>query len=98
MLRYNRVDIREVTDVAKSNNSKKCIICIKMFKLYWFFNHGFKFQGSIRNSCHDLRMLCLNISDVAIITVKGFDYRCIIRKFETIHLLENFMLKNSGYI
>ena len=26
----------------------------------------------------DLSMLCLNISDIAIITVKNADYRCII--------------------
>ena len=29
-------------------------------------------------SCHDLTMLCLNLSDIAIITVKGDDYCCII--------------------
>ena len=35
------------------------------------FNHGFKFQDSICNGCHDLKMLCLNISDITIITVKN---------------------------
>ena len=30
-------------------------------------------------------MLCLNISDIAIITVKGADYRCIIR--DILHLM-----------
>ena len=33
-----------------------------------FFNHGFKFQDSVCNGCHDLTMLCLNLSDIAIIT------------------------------
>ena len=37
---------------------------------YWFFNHGFKFQNYVCNGCHDLRKLCLNISNVAIITLK----------------------------
>ena len=37
----------------------------------------FGFQDSIYNGCHDLNMLCFNISDIAIITVKGADYHDI---------------------
>ena len=46
-------------------------------------------------------MLCLNISDIGIITVKGIDYCCIIystSKSEAIHLLQNFVLDDCGYI
>ena len=46
-------------------------------------------------------MLCLNISDIAIITVKGADYGCIIHnisKSEAIRLLENSVLDDCGYI
>ena len=45
-------------------------------------------------------MLCLNISDIAIITVKNVDYHCIIyniSKSEAINLLENSVLKDRGY-
>ena len=68
---------------------------------YWFFNHGFKFDDSVCNGCHDLIILCLNISDIAIITVKNVDYRCIIHnigKSEAINLLKNSVLENRGYI
>ena len=34
-----------------------------------FFNHGFRFRDSICNGCHDLTMFCLNINDIAIMTV-----------------------------
>ena len=44
---------------------------------YLFFNRGFNFQDSVCNGCHDLMMLSLNISDIAIIAVKGVDYHCI---------------------
>ena len=64
MLYYNRIDIHEGIDVAKSSNSKECINCH-----YLFFNHGFKFQDSVSNGCHDLTMLCPNISNIAIIIV-----------------------------
>ena len=73
MLYYDRINIRKEIDVAKNNNNKECMVC-----QYWFLNHGFKFQDSVCNGCHDVTMLCLNISDIAIITVKGVDYRCII--------------------
>ena len=46
-------------------------------------------------------MLIASVSNVAIITVKNVDYRCMIhsiRKSETIDLLKNSVLKNFGYI
>ena len=44
----------------------------------WLFNHGFKFQDSVYNGCHDLAMLSVNISDIAIISIKNIYYCCII--------------------
>ena len=46
-------------------------------------------------------MLCLNISDIAVITVKNVDYRCImynINKSEAIQLLENSVLKDREHL
>ena len=71
---YDRTDLSEGINVAKKNSSKECRIC----HYYWLFNNGLKFQDSVCDGCHDLTMLCLNISDIAIITVKGVDYCCII--------------------
>ena len=91
MLYYSRIDKSKGTDPANSNSSKECIICH-----YWFFNHGFNFQDSECNGCNDLAMLCLNMSDINIITVKNFDYRCIIHdisKSEAMNLLKNPCLK-----
>ena len=47
-----------------------------------------------------MTMLCLIISDIAII-VKGLDFRCIfhgITKSEAIHLLKNSVLDDRVYI
>ena len=66
-----------------------------------FFNHGFKLHDYVYNGCHDLSMLCLNISDIAIIAVKNVDYCCImynIGKSEAINLLKNSVLEDHGYI
>ena len=68
---------------------------------YWLFNHGFKFQDSVCNGCHVFTMLCVNIGDIAVITIKNVDSRCIIHnisKSETINLLENSVLEIGRYI
>ena len=59
MLFYVRTDISEGIDVTKSSDSKECTICH-----YWYFKHGFKFQKSFYNGCHDLLMLSLDIRDI----------------------------------
>ena len=90
MLYYDRIDISEGTDFAKSNKNKECVICH-----YWCFNRGFEFQDFVCNGCHDLTMLSVYISNIAIITIKNFDYHCIIHnisKYEATNLLENSVL------
>ena len=83
-------------DPTKSKNNKECIVCH-----CWFFNHGFKFQNFVCNVCHDLTMLRLNLSDIAIIIVKSVYCCCIIHgisKTNVIHLLENSVLDDCGHI
>ena len=90
MLLYNRIDISEEIDLAKSNKSKEHVICH-----YCFFNHEFKFQDYACNACHELTMLCLNISNITIIAVKNVDYHCIIHnisKSEVINLLVKYIV------
>ena len=92
---YDRIDIIEAIDLAKSKNSKEYMIY-----QYWFFNRGFKFQDYVCNGC-PICQCCINISDVAIITVENFDYCCImcnINKSEAINLLENFVLEDRWYL
>ena len=96
MVYYYRIDTSEGIDSAKNNYSKECMVCH-----YWFFNHWFKYQDSVCNGCHDLLMQCVNISDIAIITVKGAAYCFIIHgisKSDAINLLENSILDDRGYI
>ena len=47
MLHYDRVDLSKGIDLS---NSKECMIYP-----YWLFNHGFKFQDSICNGCHNVK-------------------------------------------
>ena len=67
---------------------------------HWFFNHRFKFQDY--NGFHDhLTILNVNISSVAINTIKNVNYYCInhyISKSEAISLLESSVIKDRGYL
>ena len=86
MLYYDRIDITKRINLSRSSKSKECMICH-----YFFFDHGFKFQDYVCNGCHDLTMLRVNISNIAIITVKNVYCCCIIdniSKSEVIHLLK----------
>ena len=86
MLYFDRIDISEEIDVNKT--SKECDIC-----RYWYFlNKGFNFQPNVCNRCHDLLMMPMNLSSIAVLNIKGSDYRCIISgigKNEAIHLMKN---------
>ena len=69
--------------------------------MYWFFNHEFRFQNSVCNVCPYLTMICLTLSDIAIITVKVGDYCCIIHdisKYTAIYFLENSVLDDRREI
>ena len=92
MLYYDRIDISEGIDPIKSNKSKECMICH-----YFFFKHGFKFQDSVCNGCHDLTVLSVNVSNIATITVKNIDYLCIVHNIsrsEAINLFKNSVVED----
>ena len=96
MLYYDKTVVSEVIDFDKTSASKECNICH-----YWYFlNKGFKFQSYVCNGCHDLLMLSMNLSDIAILNINGSNYHCIINsitKSETINLMKNIDLtKKSG--
>ena len=95
MLYFDRIDVSEGIDVNKTSASKECDVCH-----YWYFlNYSFKFQPNVCNRCHDLLMMSINLSDIAILNIKGSDYRCIISlisKNEAIKLMQNVVLTEKN--
>ena len=71
MLYSDRIDVSEGTDVNKTSALKECDIC------HYFLNYSFKFQPNVCNRCHDLLMMSINLSDIAILNIKDFDYLII---------------------
>ena len=88
MIYYDRIDFLEGIDVNKTNGSKECDNCH-----YWYFLIcSFKFEPNVCNRCHNLLMMPVNLSDIAILNIKGPNYHCInslITKKEAINLLQN---------
>ena len=95
MLYYDRIDVFKVIDVNKKSASKEFDICH-----YWcFLNFSFKFQPNVCNRCHDLLMMSINLSNIAVLNIKGSDYCCIISlisKNEAINLMQNAYLTEKN--
>ena len=66
-----------------------------------FLDKGFKFHSYVCYRCNDLVMMSKNLSDIAILNIKGVDYCCIISgisKSEVINLMQNADLtKKAGH-
>ena len=61
----------------------------------------FEFQDLVYNGCQDLKILNVNISEIAIITIKNVNYCCIIHnisKSEANYLWKNSVLEDRRYI
>ena len=88
---YDRIGVSKGTYVNKASASKECDICN-----YWYFlNKGFKFKPNVCNRCHDLLKMSINLTDIAILNIKGSDYYCIISgisKSESINLMQKIDL------
>ena len=95
MLYFDGIDVSEGTDVNETSASKECDICH-----YWYFlNYSFKFQPHVCNRCHDLSLMSMNLSDIAILKFKGSCYCCIISgnsKNENINLIQNIDLTEKS--
>ena len=88
MLYYDRIEVFEEIDVNKTNASKEWDVC----HYQYFLNYSFTFQPNICNNCHDLFIMSVNLSGIAILNIRGSDYRFIISliiKNEAINLLQN---------
>ena len=86
MLYSDRIDVSEEADVDKTSAS----IDSDVWHYWYLLKYSFKFQPNVCNRCHDLFVMSTNLSDIAILNIKGSDYRCIISlisKNEAINLI-----------
>ena len=72
MLEYDRIDISEEIDINKLiDKSKECDICH-----YWYvLDRNFSYHPHLSNGYHYLMQKAMSFNDVAIVSIKGNDYR-----------------------
>ena len=97
MLQYKKIDVSEGIDTNKTSASKECMLCH-----YWYFKDvGFKFEPHVCNKCHDVLMTAYELKNIAILNVKGVDFRCIlwgISRDEAVNRLNNSVLEDTGIL
>ena len=91
MLEYDRIDI----SVNKSNDkSKECDICH-----YWYFlDKNFTDKQYLCDGCYDLMQKAMSFNDVAIVSIKGSDYRIYfwyMSKDDAMNIMHNSNLNNK---
>ena len=95
MLEYGRTDISEGIDTNKTSASKECNICH-----YWYFlDKNFNYDPYLCNECHDLMQKAISFKNVAIVFIKGNDYRiqfCYISKNDAITLMTSSNLNDKN--
>ena len=95
MLHFDRIDVSEGIDVDKSNKSKEWMICH-----YWYFlDSGYKYEPEVWNGCRDISMMVYELENIAILNIKGVDFRCVmwnINRSDAINGLNNCKLDDKS--
>ena len=95
MLEYDRIDISEGIDKNKTSASKECNLCH-----YWYFlDKNFNYEPYVCNGCHDLILKAMSFKNIAIVSIKGDDYRnhfWYMSKKDAIAIMTNSNLSNKN--
>ena len=97
MVQYQKIDVSEEIDVNKTSASNECELCH-----YWFFKDiEFLFEGHVCNRCHDFLTMAYCLKNIAILSVKGATFRCLmmgISKNEALKKLNNSVTYDIGVL
>ena len=97
MIQYDKINILEGIDINQTCASKECMFC----HYQHFKDAGYKSEPYVCDKCHDVLMTAYQLKNIAILSVKGVDYRCILWGFsknETVNILNNSVLEDKGVL
>ena len=86
--------------LMKQVHQKNACLLVKVEDVY-VKDVGFKFEPHVCNKCHDVLMTAYELKNIAILNVKGADFRCIlcgITRDEAANRLNNFVLEDKGVL
>ena len=97
MLQHKKSDVSGGIDTNKTIASKEC-----MLWNYWYVKDvGFRFEPHVCNKCYDVLMTNYELKNIAILNVKGVDFRCIlwgISRDGTVNRLNKSELEDRGVL
>ena len=97
MLQYEKIDVSAGIYINKTCLSKECELCH-----YWFFKDvGFKFEEHVCNGCHDLLTMAYSLKNIAILSPRGANFRCLlmgISRNEALEKLNNSVTYDTGVL
>ena len=67
--------------------------------LLGFKDIGYKFKPCVCLKSHDISLMVYELKNIAILNVKGVDYRCVlwnISRNDAINMLNNYKLDDKG--
>ena len=89
MLEYDRIDISEVIDINKcEETSRRCNLC----KFYYFLEKSFSYGPFLCNGCDDMSLKAVSMQNLTIINYNGNHYRvnfAFISKNDAYNLIKN---------
>ena len=89
-----KTDVSEGIDIYKTSLSKECELCH-----YWYFKDvDFRFEEHVCNKCHDVLITAYELKTIAILSVGGATFRCIlwgINRNEDLRRLNNSVLEDK---
>ena len=89
MLEYDRINISQVIDINKcEETSRKCTLC----KFYYFLEKNFKYGPYLFDGCYNISMKVVSTQNLTIINHNGHYYRIIfafISKKDAYNLIKN---------
>ena len=86
--------------LMKQVHQKNACFLVKVEDVY-VKDVGFKFEPHVCNKCHDVLMTAYELKNIAILNVKGVDFRCIlwgISRDEAVNRLNNSVLEDKGVL
>ena len=97
MLQYEKISISEEIGTNKASAPKECEL-----RHYWHFEDvAFRFETYVCNKCHDVLVTVYELKNIAILNVKGLDFRCIlwgISRDEAVNRLNNSVAEVKGVL
>ena len=82
MLYHDLIDISKEIDFNKASALKDPNIC----HFWYLLDKGLKFQPYVCSGCHDVLMMSISLSDIAILNIHGVDCRRSEGKWFSRHL------------